>query len=179
MASGDAVVWSRAEGRRGTRWRESIHAGDALQRVLLVEVDTDGLVSRLEVATDAGLLTLHPEADASALHGNVVTPSGILHLAFEWDARMVLVVVDSPVLAGITIGRHGMALETGSSVHLPGIVIGDDLTPITTDWRLARLAVDRWRMTRGSEADGRSLEVGVDAVGDPVLVGAQTWPLER
>ena len=68
--------------------REVIHAhvaGGPLHAEMYpsgLEVAPNGRVTRLELTTGAGLLTLHPEPDESALHGNVVTPTGIRHLAF-------------------------------------------------------------------------------------------------
>ena len=47
----------------------------------------DGRPGRLEIATPAGLLTLHPEADGLSAHGNVVGPDGVRPLAYEWSPR--------------------------------------------------------------------------------------------
>ena len=63
LQDGSLLLWSIAEGRRGARWRASTRRDGRLLSDLLLEVGHDGRPGRLEIATPAGLLTLHPEAD--------------------------------------------------------------------------------------------------------------------
>ena len=74
LGGGETVLWSVAEGRRGRRWRSARRDADGnLVSDLLLELDPVGRWTRLELATTAGILTLHPEPDDTAVHGNVVT----------------------------------------------------------------------------------------------------------
>jgi hypothetical protein len=122
------VLWSVAEGRRGRRWRALRRdASGAIVSDLLLELDPAGRWSRLELATSGGILTLHPEPDGSAVHGNVVTPSGVRPLALAWSADHRLLVEDDPVAT--------VALDAGKddAVAGPGIIIGTDLSVTATD----------------------------------------------
>lgn len=85
LEDGGAVAWSVAEGTRGRRWRWTVVDGGIIRHAGLVEADVDGLFGRLELASADGLLTLHPSADRSELHGNVVAAAGVLPLAFPAD----------------------------------------------------------------------------------------------
>lgn len=149
LPTGEVAVWSAADGARGTRWREAIERDKHLVRSLLLEVAPDGTPTRLELTTTAGLLTLHPEPDGSALHGNVVTPSGIRHLAFAWSNAHVLLVEGSPVADAVAAGTRGVGDRAGEAVD--GVRIGDDLVPVPGRW-----------------------PVPVDRLGN-----ADTWPLEH
>lgn len=94
---------------------------------LLLEVDSAGRWTRLELATSGGLLTLHPEPDESAVHGNVVTPSGVRPLALPWSAAHRLLLPGDPVATvALDAGR-------GDAVPCPGIVVGTDLSVTATD----------------------------------------------
>ena len=92
---GDRVWWSVAEGRRGRRWREAI-VGDGGPAALAAARDgaRTGSFSHLELATPAGLLTLHPEGDGT-LHGNAIEAGGIRHVA------------------GLAVGRAGRRRHRG------------------------------------------------------------------
>jgi len=97
---GESVLWSVAEGRRGRRWRSVRRdAAGALLSDLLLEVDPEGRWTRLELASAEGILTLHPEPAATAVHGNLVTERGVLPLAFAWSPQHRLVVEGEPVAA--------------------------------------------------------------------------------
>lgn len=100
---GEQLVWSVAEGARGGRWREVASLGGAVRRSVLLEISPAGRVTRLELATAAGLLTLHPEPDESALHGNVVTTDGIRHVALAWSPDHHLLVLASPAAAAVIV----------------------------------------------------------------------------
>ena len=149
---GHLVTWTVAEGRRGRRWREVVATGEgSVVSSLLLELDSRGRFSHLELATAAGLLTLHPEPDGT-LHGNVVTAAGISHIGgMPWAADGVIVVAGSAVCEAVAgSGRH-----VGD--RIPMLRIGADLA----------LARD-------------TLEVTNDGGGGlPVLADAMSWPLEE
>ena len=118
---GETVLWSVAEGSRGRRWRSLRRDGAGQVRSdLLLEVDPGGRWARLELATRAGILTLHPEPDGESVHGNVVTPEGVVPLAFPWSAQHVLVLPDEPIAAA-ALGRPA------GTAPSPGLVIRGDL----------------------------------------------------
>ncbi len=122
------VIWSVAEGRRGRRWRALRRdSRGAIVSDLLLEVDPAGRWSRLELATGAGILTLHPEPDRSAVHGNVVTPSGVRPLAVAWSPAHRLLLPGDPV-AAVALG-----MGSADAVAGPGIVVGADLSVTATD----------------------------------------------
>ena len=150
------VTWSLAEGARGRRWRSTRTLDGALVSVLLLEVTPTGRPSRLELTTAAGLLTLHPTAGETELHGNVVSPDGVRHLAFAWSPDHVLVVDDEPIAATALAGQRGRA---GRSGRLTGVRVG------------AGLAVERVTFEPPPGLP--------EASPLPVLRGAATWPLER
>jgi len=94
-----------AEGRRGSRWREVRADDGAVVSSLLLELDPMRRFSHLELATAAGLLTLHPEGDGS-LHGNAVEATGVRHVvAVPWQPDDLLVVAGSPISRGAASRR--------------------------------------------------------------------------
>lgn len=116
------MLWSVAEGSRGRRWRSLRLASDGRPASdLLLELDPAGRWARLELATAAGLLTLHPDPDGRSIHGNVVTAAGMRHLALGWGSGHRLVVDGEPV-AACALTR---ANPPGAGV---GIVITRDLS---------------------------------------------------
>ena len=169
-ASGELLTWTEAEGARGTRWREALERDGRLVRAMLLEASTAGRPTRLEMTTRDGLLTLHPERDESAMHGNVVGPDGVRHLAFDWSPDHELLVLGSPASVAVTVRRLGPRLAVGASRTVELLLIDDDLVP-----RLVRGSVERespltWRM-----AESRFT---VDDDGRPVLADDIRWPLE-
>ena len=126
---GETVLWSVAEGRRGRRWRSIRRDGrHRLVSDLLVEVDPGGRWTRLELATARGILTLHPEPDGAAVHGNVVTPDGVVPLAFAWSPGHRLVVAGEPVAAAaLGITDELSVTDAAARAPGPGLVVGRDL----------------------------------------------------
>ncbi len=173
---GEQLVWSEAEGARGTRWRESLVRDGALIRSLLLEVSTAGRPTRLEMTATAGLLTLHPEPDESELHGNVVGADGIRHLAFPWSGEHELLIFGSPASATITLRRLAGTLVVGATRVLDVLRIDDALDPRPARWNVERTARHAWHLRDMDGTDERRLTVGDD--GRPLLTDDVAWPLE-
>ncbi len=173
---GDQLLWSEAEGARGTRWRESLMRDGALVRSLLLEVSTAGRPTRLEMTASAGLLTLHPEPDESELHGNVVGADGIRHLAFPWSGAHELLILGSPASATITLRRLARTVVVGTTLALDVLRIDDALDPRPARWNVEQIARDAWSLRDLDGTDERRLNVDDD--GRPLLADAVSWPLE-
>jgi hypothetical protein len=172
---GATIFWSRADGARGTRWREALERDGRLTRSVLVEVSA-GVISRLEVATKAGLLTLHPSADGSTLHGNVVTPSGIRHLSFPWGADRDIMLLGSPAIASTTLSRLASDVPVGQAIDMEMLVIDDALEPRPMTWRVEHEDEATWDVRQ--EDTGQVRRLTLDPNGYPVLADAHVWPLE-
>lgn len=180
LGSGELLTWSSAEGARGTRIRESIteaggagHAG--LRRALLLEVDPDGRLTRLEIATAAGLLTLHPDDAGASLHGNVVTPGGIRHLTFAWGPDHVILLADSPAVAAVAMAR--LADRTGPTARgwARTVLIDDKLVPRAERRRVERRMEGSWAI---HPAVGIGPGIVLDPRGTDGLDDPGSWPLE-
>ncbi|HEU4673575.1 MAG TPA: hypothetical protein VFS32_11810 [Candidatus Limnocylindrales bacterium] len=157
LPDGAIVTWTVAEGAKGRRWREVVVRGGAIVHSLLLETFPDRRFAHLELATPAGLLTLHPEGDGT-LHGNAVTGEGVRHVrGLPWSDRAVVLVVGSSVAAAAA--AHCLAAaDPGAEVDR--VRIGPDLD---LDRRPERVA---------------ALSVAIDRDGLPRLPGGRTWPLE-
>lgn len=146
-------------------------------QAILLELAPDGRLEHVEVAAPAGLLTLHPEAAESELHGNVVRPSGIEHVSLAWSPDHVLVAVASPASAVVAVARLKARVGVGESALCPVVEVDLDVAVRQATWRAARLSVDRWQL--GPAAGDAGLAVTVDA--DGVIAGlheASGWPME-
>ncbi len=178
LPSGDLVVWSAADGRRGRRWRESTSRDGVVLRTILAETEPGGDLRRLEMSTAAGLLTLHPDAAGTTLHGNVVTPDGIRHLAFAWARdRAAILVEGSPAVTAIAVAWIGRGIDDGRSAEAEVLRIDDRLIPLPGSLRIERLGPSTWRLSGGAGADG-DLVATLDADGLP-STERTVWPLER
>jgi hypothetical protein len=174
--AGDALTWTEAEGERGTRWREAIERDGSFVRALLLEVSPHGRPTRLEMTTQSGLLTLHPAADESVMHGNVVSAEGVRHLAFGWSTEHDLLVLDSPASATVSLRRVGRFVIVGASTTLDVLRIDDQLDPRPARWRAERVATHGWHLRAADGTEERHLTVDDD--GRPALLDAVSWPLE-
>jgi hypothetical protein len=177
LPNGDIVVWSVADGRRGRRWRESGIRGGVVVRTILVETATTGGVRRLEVATAAGLLTLHPDASGDTLHGNVVSPRGIRHLRFSWGLDRTIMVEGSPAMTAIALAGLGHEIVPGQKHRADVLRIDDLLIPAVGQLEITRLEERIWRSSDPGTS-GSEITITLDA--DDLLVSPDrtTWPLE-
>ena len=174
LADGTQVVWSVADGRRGRRWRALTTRDEALTGVLLLEVGVDGRPVRLELATAAGLLTLHPDATGS-LHGNAVTRDGVRHLAFTWSFEHELEIDGLPIASAVTARRLAGSTAMGEGRTVPVVAVAPDLSVREEGRRYVRTGEATWRIE--GEGDARTLTI--DERGLPVWSGeAGEWPLE-
>jgi len=178
ILDGAWLVWSEAQGARGTRWRESIEAPGAVSRVVLLETTPTDRLSRLEIAGTPGLLTLHPEPDASALHGNLVGPNGIRHLTFPWSPDHELLLLRSPASATVTLRHLSSRIAIGASRYIEVVHVDDRLDPRSTTWTFERTADRAWRLRPSDGDGGEERSLTLDGTGRPLLRDAVEWPLE-
>jgi hypothetical protein len=168
--NGDTAWWSVAEGRRGRRWREAIAGAAGLRHSLLLETDPDGRFSHLELATPAGLLTLHPEGEGT-LHGNALVGAGLRHVAgLPWGPDGLVDVAGSP------IARAAMAWLLARSSPSRGtrrlvLRLTAELGVSVEGCLVSRGASGTWRLAGGDP-------LIADADGLPLLDAAASWPLE-
>lgn len=161
-----------AEGRRGRRWREAIVGTGGLRHSLLLESAPDGRFSHLELSTPAGLLTLHPEGDAT-LHGNVIETGGIRHVVgLPWDGGGVVDVEGSAIVGAACARRLSDAIPAGESARRPVLRITAELLITTGPAVVEHPDEETWRIAGGAPHR-------VDIAGLPVLPDAETWPLEQ
>jgi len=166
LADGRLLLWSIAEGRHGRRWRSSSRDADrALLDDLLLEVTPDGRIGRLELTTNAGQLTFHPELDEQSAHGNVVRPDGVQHIAIGWSPGRQLEIASSPIADAVLV--HSVS----AAGAVPVATIGIDLVPRPGTLDVERVGKRSWLV------GGRLLTL--DPQGVPEFApGAVAWPLE-
>jgi hypothetical protein len=178
LPDGSTLVWSVADGRRGRRWRAVASLDGVISHALLLEVDTDGRPSRLELTTPAGLLTLHPEEGGGALHGNVVAAAGVRHLRLPWSTEHGLEIDGRPIASAVTAHRLAGSLAVGEGRTVPVVAIAADLTLLETRHRYTRVGEGEWRI-EPTVADRGQATLEVDERGVPAgLAEAREWPLE-
>ena len=176
MADGSSLLWSVAEGRQGRRWRAAVGRGGALLLDLLLEVRPDGTMSRLEVTTAAGFLTLHPEADLRSAHGNVVGADGVRPLAMPWSADHAFEVVGCPIPTVVALSRLGEVVGAGDRGTLPVLRVSGDLAVEPAVLVVRHVSRERWAI--GDPA--RSIIAEIDDAGLPTgLTDDAGWPLEE
>ena len=172
LPDGRTITWTVADGRRGRRWRTAtVDAVGAVMEVLLLELDPDGRLGKLELASAAGLLSLHPEG--GTLHGNVVTAVGVRHVRLPWPPGAV-VLVDGADVTDAAAARPVLPHGVGERVTVPAIVVRTDLVLESLTATLTRLA-DAVRL----DVDTSSRLIRVDERGVPHgFRGGGDWPLE-
>ena len=173
LADGRTIAWSVADGRRGRRWRTATSDEHcSLEAALLLELAPDGRLSKVELATSKGLLTLHPEA--GLLHGNVVAAAGVRHLRFGWSADHVLVIEGSAVsLAAAAL--QAAPGRVGERQVAPAIIVRSDLGVEANEVAFGRPSGRTLRVEL--DAETRELELDDDGIPDELRSGGD-WPLE-
>jgi len=178
LADGSQLVWSVADGRRGRRWRAVASSNGVITHALLLEVDTAGRPSRLELTTPAGMLTLHPDEAGRTLHGNVVTLSGVHHLSLPWSDLHGLEVDGRPIAGAVTAHRLAGATAVGEGRAVPVVAITTDLALSETTRDYVRVGEGEWRIEE-APGDGAGTILRVDSRGIPTGIrDAREWPLE-
>ncbi len=177
LPGGRRVTWTVADGHRGRRWRAITTSGDRMLHAVLLEVSPDGTLARVEVAAPGGLLTLHPEPDASMLHGNVVRTEGIEHIALPWTPAHVLMVGASPVTAAVAAVHLAARVGVGEGASVPAVEVGDALSIRKATWRAARTGERRWRLLAADGGPSVLLVLDEDGVPADMEQGGD-WPLE-
>ena len=145
----------------------------------------NGRPGRLEITSEAGQLTLHPEPDGTSAHGNVVTTDGVRHLAFEWSESHWFEGRQDPVTAAAMVRALRGEMSVGEFRLVPGLHVDDALRVWRGERGVERLMETRWSI---EEADGFRWELSLDADGLPVFESgtdrnpgadqATVWPLE-
>jgi len=167
-----------ADGRRGRRWRAITCAEDGLLiSDLLLEVDPAGRVRKLELASLAGLLTLHPDREHTALHGNVVRPAGVEHVTLPWSGDSLLMAGGSPVTGVVAARELASRVGVGEGATFPAVEVAEDLSIRRATWRVARVGERRWLLLAADR--GPAVTVAFEEDGTPTgLDAAEAWPLE-
>jgi hypothetical protein len=170
---GGTRLWTVAEGTRGRRWRER-WSGPGGDVALLLETDPGGRWRKLELAGPAGLLTLHPEDDDSAVHGNIATKEGVRHLAFPWSSEHRLHVTGS--MATLVVVAQGLAddIAVGEGTRRSGLVVTDDGDVAAATLGIWHLDPDGWAIQVGDRSD----RIRLDGAGLPTGETGTSWPLE-
>lgn len=174
LEDGRTVTWTVAEGRRGRRWREAVTKPDqpGIRHSLLLETDPSGWFSHLELSTEAGLLTLHPEGDGT-VHGNVVSARGVEHVrGLEWEPHGIVLVDGSIVCRLAAFPGLGSVVAAGSALEVLVLRITRDLRLLAAREAIERPAERRWVI-------GGLERIAVDAAGLLPSNGESTWPLEE
>jgi hypothetical protein len=104
-----------------------------LRHVALVEIDPTGRFARLELASPAGMLTLHPDPDGRSIHGNVVSADGVRPLSFDWSPTAALAIAGDPF--GSAILQIGMGASTLIVQPRLDVVAGDGGPALERDRR--------------------------------------------
>jgi hypothetical protein len=176
---GRAVTWTIADGERGRRWREATAAaaGEApagLTHAVTIETGHAGQWLRLEVAAANGLLSLHPARDGS-VHGNVVSATGVRHVALGVVQPPLVDVRDSLIgeMALCRALERLVAAGEGSTVKV--VHVSSALEVAIVELQVLRGNARAWDLT---DADGtRTVSMGDLGAPTPGDSGAR-WPLE-
>lgn len=177
LPGGRHLTWSVAEGIRGRRWRGAVTGADGeLAEVLAVETGPSGALTRLEMTTAAGLLTLHPAGSPVRLHGNVVRAGGVEPVSLPWSPAHALFAGASPLTAAVAAGGPAVVAGVGEGRTIRAVEIGPGLVVREATWRIAHTSPTRWRMLAAD--GGPSLLLVLDTDGLPAGDEAASWPLE-
>jgi hypothetical protein len=154
-----------AEGARGRRWRAVATLNGAITHTLLLEVAPSGRITRVELVTPAGMLTLHPEPGEQAIHGNVVGGDGSVRpLAFEWSADHEIDVRGCPVATWVGLHRRREAVAVGEAVSIPVLAIDPGLQVRVVRRSATRLDRERWLAASGAAEPAIEIRLDVDGL---------------
>jgi hypothetical protein len=177
LEDGSELLWSLAEGGRGRRWRATTILDGRITHTLLLEIDLAGRPARLELSTEAGMLTLHPARDGRSIHGNVVHGGGVRPLALAWGPDHDLEVVGRPLATAVMLRRLSSSVRVGEGETVPVLAIDQSLA-VRGGTRLVRRLADR-RWIVADLAAAREMAIELDQDGVPQLgPSADSWPLE-
>lgn len=172
---GAVIAWSVAEGDRGRRWRAVATLEGTITHSLLLEVAPAGRVTRVELVTPAGMLTLHPEPGERAIHGNVVGVDGSVRpLAFEWGPDHEIDVSGRPVATWVGLHRRRDTVAVGEVVSIQVLAIDPGLQVTMARRSVTRLDRERWLVASGPAAPAIELRLDADGLPSAEVVG----PLE-
>ena len=173
LADGRTVTWSLADGRHGRRWRSSTtDPGGILESALLLELDPTGRLSKVELATAGGLLSLHPEG--ALLHGNAVGKGGVRHHRLAWSGDHVLVVEDS-LITLVAAALQAAPAGAGEWRTVPAVVVRSHLVVEPGEFTFEQRALN----SIGLDIGGRRHVIELDELGVPAeLRSGGGWPLE-
>jgi hypothetical protein len=178
LDDGSELLWTLAEGGRGRRWRATTTLDGRISHTLLLEIDRAGRPARLELTTEAGMLTLHPEADGRSIDGNVVHRGGVRPLAFAWGPDHDLEIVDRLLATAVMLRRLGASIRVGEGETVPVLAVDRSLA-VRSGTRLVRRIGDR-RWVVADLAAAWELVLELDRDGLPQLgPSADSWPLEE
>ena len=121
-----------------------------LRHSLLLETGPGGRFGHLELATPAGLLTLHPEGDGT-LHGNVIEVGGIRHVVgLAWDEAGVVDIEGSAIAAAACAQLLSAEVEAGGSSRRTILRVTVGLLITTGPGQVERVDHETWRVSGGT-----------------------------
>jgi hypothetical protein len=179
LPEGGLLVWSIAEGRRGRRWRGvALDSEGGMVSDVLLETDPRGRPARLEVATPAGLLTLHPGdgAGTATLHGNSVTVAGVRHHQLPWSGEHVLLVDRSPLTDAAACLPLVARLGVGEGTWLGSVVVDGALVPRSRQALAVRTESATFTIADPTSGDERTIRLTSE--GTPDGGASMRWELE-
>jgi hypothetical protein len=88
-----------------------------LRHAGLVELDAEGRFVRLELETAEGMLTLHPDTERSAVHGNVVRRERVDPIEFRWSDDDA-VAIDGDPFGSAVAGWRGRGWRVGMDLSI-------------------------------------------------------------
>jgi hypothetical protein len=176
LDDGATILWSVAEGTRGRRWRAVTTLDGRLTHAVLLEASAGGRPTRLELATEAGLLTLHPADDERSAHGNVVHAGGVRPIELPWSPEHAIEVVGRPFATAVMLGRLSRSIAVGEGETVQVLAV-DAALVVRPGTRLVRRLADR-RWAVADLGAGRATEIELDADGIPRFPAGDDWPLE-
>lgn len=147
-----------------------------ITHAVLLEVDLAGRPARLELTTPDGLLTLHPSADGTQLHGNIVRSGGwgVKPLTLRWDPEREIDVVGRPLAIAVGLNRRRDQTPVGDTIEIDVVAIGAGLEITTTQRRIRREGNGSWRVL--PRVGFLEMPISIDSDGLPA--NGSSWPLE-